>query len=282
MFNFRDAYKNTSTIASLDSITTPTYMMLQDTSNTSIPEYREYVSWAVSDVPPAGFASYRILRATSSIGTYGIIKIETNRLINYYTDSNITADTSYDYKVALVDNNGATSYLTSAVNGKANGVQDAGEGGGGTSTAKPTIDETLGTDHFEVTDITSTGATVNWETTNTGASGFGSDSTVEYITEAGGDFSSAASMGVSTLANTTAELGKHIVPLSNLTPNTTYYSQIRSTNPSSELSDTFKYDVNGLRFITTAGPVITNTTAGTPTQSSVTITWDTTDKASDS
>ncbi|MBT4277404.1 fibronectin type III domain-containing protein [Candidatus Falkowbacteria bacterium] len=273
---FKDAYSNTSTVASLASIETPSYMMIQDTTNLSIPEYREFVSWKVV-TGAADFAEYRVLRSESEASGYSIIRRETDRLINSYVDTSVVFDDLYYYKVAHVDNNGNTSYLTSAISGKANGVQDFGEGGGGTSGDAPNIDETLGTGKFEVTNINSTSATINWETTDS----FGSDSVVEYVTVIGGDFDDAPSQGVATVANTAAALGKHSITLTGLEKDTVYYIRIRSTNPTSNLSDTYKYGQNGLDFETDDGPIISAVSHGTPTASGATVTW-TTDKSADS
>ena len=270
---FKDAYSNTSTIASLASIETPSYMMIQDTTNLDIPEYREFISWKVVGLPAAGFGEYRVLRSESEGSGYSIIRSETDRAINSYVDTSVVFNTSYYYKVAHVDADGNTSYLTSAINGKANGVQDVGEGSGGTSADVPNI--TGG--GLAVSSITTTGATVTWET----ADSFGSDSLVEYITVGGGDFTSAPSQGVATLANTEAALGKHSVTLIGLTPNTPYYIQVKSANtaPDTPVIDTYKYDVNGTSFTTNAGPAISSTSHGTPTTTAATITWTTTESA---
>jgi len=274
---FKDAYNNTSTIASLASIETPSYIMTQDTTNLDIPEYREFVSWKVVDDPPSGFKEYRVLRSTSESSGYSIKKIETNRLINSYSDTTVVADTLYYYKIAHVDLNGNISYLTSSVSGKANGVQDVGEGGGGSSTDAPNIDSAS----TVVSNITTTGATITWETTDS----FGSNSTVEYITsvDGGADYSSAPSQGVATLANTESALGKHTVHLTGLTPDQDYWIQLRSSNTalSAPMEDTYKHGVNGTTFSTLAGPAITNTASGSVTQTGAIITWDT-DKLSDS
>ncbi len=284
----KDGYTNTSTIDSLEPIPAVTSLMVQDTSNTAVSEYREFLAWreAAVDEVGAGFQEYRVMRSTDSGSTYSILTTIGTRTTNYYTDEAVSNGSTYYYKVAVVDTNGSVSYFSSAVCGTANGTQDCNEGGGGTSADKPTINEDpdlpadTGSGTFDAININSTSATITWETSDT----FGSDSLVQY-TKTPGAFSTASSTGISTQKNSTAQgLGPHSVTLYELDPGTVYYVQIRSTNTAVDppVSDWYKYDVNGFYFITAAGPAIDSAPTVTATTTGALVEWTTTNKSSDS
>lgn len=245
---FRDSKGNTSVISNYETIETPQSMMVQDTSNVSTSEYNLFIAWQTVTEPTAGFNEYRVLRSTDD-STYSIIDtITTSLSFNYYRDTSVSNNVDYYYKVALIDDNGNSSFLTTAVNGKPNGTQDAGEGGGGTETTAPTISNVT----IPSSTIYTTEATVLWDTNEL------SDSTVRYITATGGDFSGASSRSLSSfMDNSTGYIGEHSVVLSGLSPATTYYLEIQSTDPSDNIA-TSTQGVNGYSFTTKSGPQIAN------------------------
>jgi len=248
---FRDAVGNIST----SSITMPYTLnitMIQDTSNLKegAEDYRLFISWKLPDEPYHGYEQYLVYRSYEEFGTFTQIGTFTPRSTNYYTDTTMTASTSVWYKVAMEDQIGNISYLSKPMWGNANGTQDAGEGGGGAGTkgTPPTITNVTATSTY--TDQT----TIVWDTNES------ADSLVYYMTSTGGDFTSATTIGVATMVNNSSGYGAHQVVLPNLTPSTTYYYIVKSTNPKGD-SATSTSGVDGYSFTTKPGPVITHNQA---------------------
>ncbi|MBU4455254.1 fibronectin type III domain-containing protein [Patescibacteria group bacterium] len=266
---FKDAYGNTSSIVSATTPETPTAMMVQDTSNVQerLTEYRLFVAWKVAADPAPGFSQYEVYRSTDGIN-YSLLAAVADRATNYYGDSSASFDTLYYYKVAVKDNSSNVSYLSSAVSGKANGVQDAGEGGGGIETTAPAIS------NVATSSVYSTQATITWDTDEL------SDSRVDYITSTGGDFTGAPYKGSTSMLNTAAGVGQHSITLTGLTPATDYYFQVRSTDVNSNIA-TSTYGVNGYMLTTPSGPIISATSTSDIKNSSAVISW-TTDIAANS
>ena len=119
---FKDANSN-STTASILTPNTPANVMIQDTTNvTADPdESRLFIAWSVVDDPAIGFSRYEVYRSTDQ-STYTLVGSSTTRTLNYYGDNSVAASTTYYYKVATLDTNGNTSYMSSAVYGLANGI----------------------------------------------------------------------------------------------------------------------------------------------------------------
>ena len=258
---YKDAYGNTSSIVSATTPETPTVMMIQDTSNIPNEEYRLFVAWKVVEAPTPGFAQYEIYRSTDNV-TYSLVGAEDTMATNYYGDSTVNFDTLYYYKVAIVDNNSNTSYFSAVVNGKANGTEDAGEGGGGTETTPPIIS------NVATSSVYTTHATIAWDTNEL------SDSRVDYITDTGGNFVSAPFTGVASMVDNVAGVGQHSVTLSGLSANKTYYFQVQSTDPSSNIA-TSTEGVNGYSFTTLSGPIISNISTSEIDNTQATIVWTT-------
>lgn len=258
---FKDAYGNTSGTVSATTPETPTAMMVQDTSNVqeSLTEYRLFVAWKVAADPAPGFSQYEVYRSTDGT-SYSFLAAVADRAVNYYGDSSAGFDTLYYYKVATKDNSNNISYLSSAVSGKANGIQDAGEGGGGSETTAPVISGVA------TSSVYTTQATITWATDEL------SNSTVGY-SAAAGDFTNE--IGVATMATSS-----HSVTLTGLTPNTAYYFQVKSTDPSGNIA-TSTQDADGYSFMTLSGPVISNISSPDIKNMAATITW-TTDIAANS
>jgi hypothetical protein len=236
-----DDYGNVST-SSVALPETPAAMMIQDNSNLfSDPnEYRLFIAWKVPANPVAGFDHYHIERSPDN-STWAELTQASNRTINYYGDSTTIQDQLYYYRVSVMDADGNVSYLSDTVSGKANGTQDAGEGGGGIGAAgvPPVISNVISTSTY------STSVTLEWETDSL------SDSLAYYVTASGTDFSSAPSTGVATLRNDAANYGRHAVTLTNLVPSTTYYYIVKSAAINGASATSTERE-----FTTLPGPVI--------------------------
>lgn len=256
-----DEYGNVST-SSVVLPETPAAMMIQDNSNLfSDPnEYRLFIAWKVPADPVAGFDHYHIERSENNID-WAELTQASNRTINYYGDSTTVQDQEYFYRVSVIDQNGNASYLSATVSGKANGTQDAGEGGGGIGAAgvPPVISNVISTSTY------STSVTLVWETDAL------SDSLVYYVTASGTDFSTAPSTGVATLRNTEGNYGQHAVTLTNLVPSTTYYYIVKSAAINGAAATSTERE-----FTTLPGPVIADDVQVIGiTNSQATISWST-------
>ena len=263
---FQDAWGNTTPVYSAATPETPTSVMIQDTSNMLVTphEYRLFTAWKLADPATPVFAHYNVYRSDSSNGTYAKIGISDTRAANYYGDSTAQSNQHYYYKAALQDADGNISYYSSIVDGMADGVQDYGEGGGGTlPPAPPPV-----ISNVQIANVTSSAATVTW-TTDVLA-----NSTVGYSTAAG-------NFGTE-IGNPSYVTTGHSVTLFGLTQGTTYYLQAKSLN-ASNIIGTDANGVNGYTFTTqsvdTTPPVISNVSSGNPGYSSANITWTTDENA---
>ncbi|MBI2573925.1 MAG: hypothetical protein HYV78_00820, partial [Candidatus Wildermuthbacteria bacterium] len=209
---FYDARGNTTTTVSATTPETPTALMVQDTSNTRVSpaDYRLFVAWKVAATPPsAAFKQYNVMRSTDGTSFSSIATI-TNINTNSYADSSTVLNTLYYYKISTQDNNDDISYLSFSISAKANGTQDAGEGGGGSDATGPAISSVAaGTPN-------TSSVTVTWTTDEL------SDSTVLYST----DTSYSSTQGL------TSYVTSHSVTLVGLAPNTAYNFKVRSIDPS--------------------------------------------------
>ncbi len=262
-YQLKDEYGNTTTIGSITSVETPSYAIIQDVSNLNIPNNQEYalfLAWKVVDEPTFGFNSYRIYYSDDG-SNYSLLHTITDKSINYYRDSSVNFDVLRYYKLITKDNNGNVSIYSSVLEGKANGTQDAGEGGGGTESTAPTISNV----NIDPSKIYSTQATITWDTNEL------SDSSVEYIATSTGDFSNALSQGVSSMLNNDSGVGHHSVTLTGLIPGKTYYIRVKSTDL---FGNTATYQ-NGIgdSFTTQSGVVISSTTVQSVNNSGATIVW---------
>jgi len=244
---------------------TPLCIMVQDTSNIKVSpkEFRLFVAWKEANIPPsAAFAQYNIWRATvDSDADYTKIG-DTSYLdspdieVNYWTDSTPLENQKYYYKITTQDANGNISYRSNSVHGKANGIQDDGEGGGGSDVTGPAISNVTSTDVY------TTQATITWTTDEL------SDSTVGY----GNATSSLTYFNVPTMDTS------HSVTLANLSPDTDYYYVVKSKDPTGN-ETTENNSGNFYTFKTEPGPIISNVSVSDITNKSATIRWLTEDKA---
>ena len=257
---FKDQYGNTTASISTTTPETPTQVMSQDTSNmlTTPPEYRAFIGFKKIDEPVEGFASYRLYRSDDG-EIFSLQNTTTNRDNNFLIDTSVEADTLYTYKVKTTDSAGNVSFFSDTVTLKANGVQDAGEGGGGEDGTNPTIS------NVTIENAETTQVTISWETDEL------STSTVEY-SQTPGVFTTQT--GVSTYADSEDASGKHQVTITNLIPNTTYYTRVSSTDP---MGNTGSDDNggNGYIFSTLPGPAIDSVAVSSSSNTQATIVWNT-------
>lgn len=236
-----------SAIFSATTPEVPYAMMVQDTSNLNVvpSEFRLFSAWKAITLPTPGFDHYKIYRSTDQT-TWTAVGTITDRLTNYYGDSSVTGDANYYYRITANDADGNVSAYSAIVNGKANGIQDAGEGGAGaTGSVQPVISA------VSVSSITSTSALVSWDTDTI------SNSMVAYMDKTGGDFNQAKMQGSMTMANSAAEIGKHNLMLTNLAPAKTYYLKLQSVDASGQIGESLQ-GTDGYSFATTDSPAITN------------------------
>ncbi len=261
---YRDAYGNTTTIVSATTPESPTSTMVQDTSNVPIGEYRLFLAWQTVSAPATGFGSYKVYRSTDQ-SNWSLLYTITDRATNYYGDNSVTSGTLYYYKVVTVDTPGNVSYA-STISGRANGTQDAQEGGGGTSTDAPTIT------NVATSSLSSNSVTITWDTDQL------SNSVVGYSTTAGNFTDNTIT--VSSMVNNSASIGQHAAALVGLAPNTTYYFQVKSVNVDNVSSTSpTATSSDGYMFTTPNGTTISGVANTDVSNSRATITWNTTNNA---
>jgi len=137
-YQYRDAYGNTTpeTITSTLSPILASSFLVQDTSNITIPSYDMYIGWKAL-VDTTGFASYNLEYAISTDNvTYGayasVGDSMSNPVTNYYVHRNLDSTKFYRYRLGVVGTDGNTSIRAGAfTTAKPDGVQNYGEGGGG-------------------------------------------------------------------------------------------------------------------------------------------------------
>lgn len=132
----RDNYGNVtaSTTYSTAAPSDPNGFVIQDVSKIATGDYRLYIGWATSSDPT--FVSYKLEYATSTdnsvFGAYSNAASISVAGTNYYVHTGLNSNLYYRYRLAIVNAAGNTSVRSSAyVNAKPDGVQNLGEGGGG-------------------------------------------------------------------------------------------------------------------------------------------------------
>ncbi|MBP9732267.1 MAG: fibronectin type III domain-containing protein [Candidatus Magasanikbacteria bacterium] len=262
-YSISDAYGNLSSgdaVSSALSPLTPVNIVIRDISNSEMSEWWEFIAWGVVPEPVAGFKQYTIYRSTDG-SNYSVLATQTDRTINYYLDDTLDTETTYYYKVVAEDDDDNISKYSSV-------VSDAPNGQGGSDSTGPTISL------VSSTAIGTESVTITWDTDEL------SDSTVDYMTNTGGDFSLADSIGLTAMVDSSAGLGQHTVTISGLTPATTYYYRVRSQDPQSNEGVSTE-NPDGYSFTTLSGPVITDVAISHISNTEATITW-ATDQSSDS
>jgi Fe-S cluster assembly iron-binding protein IscA len=263
-WRFKDGYNNI-TQGQNTLPQRPPHYMVQDTSNlaTVPPTYALFTGWAEINEPVSGsFLQYNILRSPvdddSQYQKAGET-VQTAKYLNYYNDSTVEFDVNYYYKVVAEDSNHNISFRSNSSWGKANGTQDAGEGGGGSETTAPTIT------NVNVSSVTSNGAVITWDTDEL------SNSAVGYSTTPGVFTSTKNS---SSMLDNADGVGQHRIVLSGLSPSTTYYFRVSSTDSAGNIS-TDNNGGQGYTFTTLSGPTISNVSTSIVRNTQAVITWTT-------
>jgi hypothetical protein len=247
---FRDAYGNTTSIASAATPETPINMIIRDLSNPNASVFQEFVAWKAIATPDPGFSRYNIWHSTTGAdGSYTLLATTSPNSYNYYFHSGLSATSTHYYKITSQDASGNVSYLSSAVN-------DTADGQGGTDTTPPTITS------VDETAITTQSAAITWNTDEL------ANSTVGYSATAG---VFTTETGVATMADNAGGVGAHSVTLTGLLPFTTYYYRVISEDPTG--NQTVKSD--NYSFTTLSGPAISNVSNPDIKNTEATITWTT-------
>lgn len=153
-YQFRDVYGNTTattTVSTQVPIPSSSFLV-QDTSNinASPPYYDMYIGWQAAS--STGFSSYKLEYATSTdnttFGNYSSISDASLSTVstNYYMHRNLNSDWFYRYRVGIVGTNGNTSVRSTAyITAKPDGVQNYGEGGGGSVATASKVENVVAT-----------------------------------------------------------------------------------------------------------------------------------------
>ncbi len=264
---FRDVHNNTSSIYSATTPETPTRAMIQDISNVKdgATDYRLFFAWKVVANPNPGFASYQIYRSTDQVD-WTLVKTETTRTSNFYTDSTISTGVLYYYRVITLDSAGNISRYSSVLRGNPNGTQDGDEGGGASAVAAvPTIT------NVATSSVSQNSVLITWDTDVL------SDSAIMYGTDSS---SLSNTVTVSTMLDNNTSVGNHQVAIMGLSPNTDYFFKVISTNVDGIVVSSTN-DGLGFSFSTLNGTSISNVANPQVNNNSAIISWETNDSASE-
>jgi len=162
-YQYRDAYGNTTTetITSTLSPILASSFLVQDTSNITIPSYDMYIGWKAL-VDTTGFSSYKLEYATSTNNvTYGSYSPVgdgmSNPVTNYYVHRNLDSTKFYRYRLGVTGTDGNTSIRAgSFTTAKPDGVQNYGEGGGGSVATASKVENVVPTQNATTKDVTVT------------------------------------------------------------------------------------------------------------------------------
>ncbi|TSC93467.1 MAG: cell wall surface anchored protein [Candidatus Berkelbacteria bacterium Licking1014_7] len=225
----------------------PTNLEVFDVSKTGgSGPYRHFVDWDTN--PDGDFSSYTVQRKVDA-GVYSDAATITSQTDSHYFDDGLVNTSTYYYKIKVTDL--AANPTTSAETSNQPASLDI---------TPPTI-----TNVPSASSITTKTATITWTTNEV------SNSIVDY----GATNSYGSSAG-----NSAESITSHSVALKGLTPGATYYFRVKSRDSGGN-EGTADNSGAGYTFATLSAPVISAVSAGTPGQTSATITW-TTSTASDS
>ncbi|MBX4186771.1 MAG: DUF2341 domain-containing protein [Candidatus Doudnabacteria bacterium] len=230
-----------------------TNLEIKDISNSTGETYREFVSWTpYTSATGATFSRYEVYRSTDGSSFTSLSNISDINT-NYVADFNLTVDTTYYYKVRVLDTDGDLSSYSST-------VSDSPDGQGGTDAIAPTITTVT------VAETQATYARITWTTDEL------SDTRVDYSISPSTTFGSGQTHS--------SFVTSHTITLTGLTPNTTYLFRAKSADV---IGNTGTNDNGGagFNFTTSSGPVISNVTETSVNDSAATIFW-ITDTDSDS
>ncbi len=243
----QDKYGNTSN-KTLVAPATPTSFYIKDVSNPPTNSYKEFINWGVFvATTSSSFSSYKLYTSTNGTA-YSLLTTITNPALNYFTDTITTATTSTRYyKITSVTTQGNTSAYT-------NVLSDVPNGQGGTDTTPPVI--TSSSIQVPSSSLKNSSAIVTF-TTDELAKG-----TVQYR--------KSGTTSWTTISGLTYSLS-HSIFIQGLTPNTLYNIQVKAQDISGNTSNY----VSGTDFTTVGGPVITNISETSITDTTATIVWNT-------
>jgi hypothetical protein len=155
-YQYRDSYGNTS-----DEVSTSTQtpipsssFIVQDTTNLSIPSYDMYIGWQAAGA--TGFSAYKLEYATSddniTYGDYGTISDASFYVVgsNYYVFRNLDSTKFYRFRLGVVGTNENTSVRSNSyITTKPDGVQNYGEGGGGSVATASRVESIVPTQNLD-------------------------------------------------------------------------------------------------------------------------------------
>ena len=220
---------------------------LRDVGNNQTGEYREFLAWGLyAPAPGAQFASYEVYRSSNSTD-YALLTTITDINQNYYTDSALSPNATYSYKIVVTDEDGEKSKYSTI-------VSDTPDGQGGTDFTAPEIT------NVSVTALQTTWVKITWTTDEL------SDSVVEYSVSPNTTFTSSKS--------STAIVREHELVVDGLVPNTEYLFRVKST----DILDNVAVDDNGgagYDFDTAGGPEISGVAVRSVDDNTATIVWNT-------
>ena len=252
---FKDAYNNTSAVKQLATIETPANVVIRDVSNVNTNTYALFLAW--KSFGGIDFKQYDIYRASTTndtcpdSGGYSSLTTITDKNTNFYLDPNLSNTNTYCYKVVTMDTYGNASFYSAVVYKKPNGQ-------GGTDNTPPSISG------VQVISTTTQTATIQWDTDEL------SNSNIDYSTST--NFSNAPDIGVSSMKG--GGVGLHKVILTGLHPGTTYYFQVKSTDPYGNTA-TDNNNGNYYTLSTNPGAAISHVTTSQVNNNNATIVWDT-------
>ncbi len=192
-----DAYASVEFYASTTAPTAPENLTISDTSNRDSKIWRLTLVWNEPD-DDSGVVGYDVYRSADEGDTYTKIG---NVSSGAYTDTNLTFEQSYSYKVRAVDNANSPSLFSNVVSESPMGRYTDPPAPGG----------------VPVVSVGSTTATISWQTSR---ESFG---TVEYGRTS--EYGSAAS--------STTATSSHSIKVTGLGPGITYHYRVHSLDDSS-------------------------------------------------
>jgi hypothetical protein len=244
---FKDEYDNYSDVFHVVQDETPSNIVIRDLTNADVNKYMEFVAWKAIAAYNGTFKTYQVWRGESLDANppaeYRLVGTTTLNQVskNYYLDENVVAGATYFYKVAAEDMNGNISMFSET-------VKDNPDGQGGTDNTPPAIS------NIQIVSSSTQSVTIAWDTDELASSYVG-------YSKASGDFSTVVGYDTMVDRATTSggTMGRHMVTVSGLSPSTTYYFQVKSIDPATNVGienlDKANNDAE-LQFTTKPGPQI--------------------------
>ena len=233
-----DSYATEVFTANTTAPPTPTGIQIDDISNKDANQYRLAISWlAPSFLDPGNFKGYDVYSATSAGGPFTKIATTTE---TSYVQTNLTKDTQYFYYITSTDKTANVSAPSTTVNAFATGRY----------TRPPNV--TKDPDVLAM----SKKATVSWVT--------------ERAANSSVEFGKTIGLGQSIGNSVSDFVTDHIVTLTNLEPDTTYYYKAVFVDPDGNIGQTTPGT-----FKTSLASIVSDLKIEEVTISSMTVSWDT-------